>query len=48
MSIINKENLKNIIQILDKASVLVIGDFALDEMIYGNSTESQEKRLYLY
>jgi len=37
MSVINKENLKTIIQNLNKVSVLVIGDFALDEMIYGNS-----------
>ena len=32
-----KENLKNIIHNLSKAKILVIGDFALDEMIYGNS-----------
>ena len=37
MSVVNKEKLKNIIQNLSKVSVLVIGDFALDEMIYGNS-----------
>lgn len=37
MPIVNKDNLKNIIQNLSKKSVLVIGDFALDEMIYGNS-----------
>jgi len=37
MSVVNKETLKNIIQNLNKVSVLVIGDFALDEMIYGNS-----------
>ncbi len=32
-----KNNLKKIIQDLQKASVLVIGDFVLDEMIYGIS-----------
>lgn len=32
-----KDNIKNIIQNLNKVSVLVIGDFALDEMIYGES-----------
>ncbi len=32
-----KNNIKNIIQNLSKVSVLVIGDFALDEMIYGES-----------
>ena len=37
MSLVNKDSLKNIIQKLNKVSVLVIGDFALDEMIYGNS-----------
>lgn len=37
MSVVNKDKLKNIIQNLNKVSVLVIGDFALDEMIYGNS-----------
>ena len=34
---ISKVNIKNIIQNLNKVSVLVIGDFALDEMIYGTS-----------
>ncbi len=37
MSIIEKENLKNIIHNFKNKSILVIGDFALDEMIYGNS-----------
>jgi rfaE bifunctional protein kinase chain/domain len=37
MSIINKDSLKDIIQNFNKSSVLVIGDFALDEMIYGGS-----------
>jgi len=37
MSVVNKVELKTIIQNLNKVSVLVIGDFALDEMIYGNS-----------
>ncbi len=32
-----KQNIKNIIQNLNKVSVLIIGDFALDEMIYGES-----------
>lgn len=32
-----KYNIKRIIQSLNKARVLVIGDFALDEMIYGTS-----------
>lgn len=37
MSVVSKQKLKNIIQNFNKSSVLVIGDFALDEMIYGNS-----------
>lgn len=37
MHTVNKENLKNIIQNLNKTRILVIGDFVLDEMIYGNS-----------
>jgi len=37
MSIPTKENLKEIIKNFSNKSVLVIGDFALDEMIYGNS-----------
>ncbi len=32
-----KEKIKSVIQCLSKSSVLVIGDFALDEMIYGES-----------
>lgn len=33
----NKNNIKNVISNLGKGNVLVIGDFAIDEMVYGSS-----------
>jgi len=37
MGVVCKDSLKNVIKNLNTPSVLVIGDFALDEMVYGNS-----------
>ncbi|MDD3149904.1 MAG: PfkB family carbohydrate kinase [Candidatus Gastranaerophilales bacterium] len=38
MFLIDKPNIKDIIQNLSKGSILVIGDFAIDEMIYGQTS----------